>query len=283
MKRVGLVMHATRPDAVEVGEQLVRLLLDRGVEVHASPADAARLASPDVVAAQTFPEGADLVFSLGGDGTLLRAVHLVHPHGIPLLGVNLGRLGFLSEVERAEVGPSLARVLEDGFTVEERTMLQAEIHEPDAVNEVFALNDIIIGKIEIGRAITLEVAIDGEPFIAWSADGVIVSTATGSTAYSLSAGGPIVSPRLNVMLLTPVAPHGLFDRTVVIPPDEEILIRVVPDPDAAVLSADGGPGLPLSSGASVRVRAGGRLRLAKVEPTPFWALVREKFRLPLSR
>lgn len=283
MKRVGFVMHGERREAVLVGRRLADQLVARGIEVQAAPSDAARLEHADVVASETFPEGLDLVFVLGGDGTLLRAARLVFDHAIPLLGVNLGRLGFLSELERTDVEDGLARILDDGFQVEERTVLRGEVDDEGTITPVWALNDIIVEKVDIGRAIRLEVAIGGEAFVSWYADGLIVATSTGSTAYSFSAGGPVVSPQLDLMLVTPVAPHGLFDRTLVVPPDEEVTVRVIPDPDAAALSADGGPGLPLSSGAEVRVRTGGRIKLAKVEPAPFWRLVREKFGLPPAR
>lgn len=280
MKRVGIVMHGSRPAALEVARTLVQRLVERGIEVQASTSDAARLELADVVAAATFPEGADIVFSLGGDGTLLRAAEQVFPHGIPLLGVNLGHLGFLSELERDELQGGLMRILDDGFDVEERSVLRGSIVDQGVTREVFALNDIIIAKVDVGRAIRLALSIDGEPLITWSADGVIVSTATGSTAYSFSAGGPILSPRVDAMLITPVAPHGLFDRTIVVAPDEEIAIGVLPDQDEASLSADGGPALPLSPDADVRITTGGRMRLAKIEPAPFWRLLREKFHLP---
>jgi len=280
VKRVGLVMHGERAEAVVIGRELADALVARGIEVHAAPSDAARIAHSDVVAAETFPEGLDLVFVLGGDGTLLRAAQVVADHGIPLLGVNLGRLGFLTEVERGEVQTGLLRILDDGFTIEERSVLHGEIREAGSTTTVWALNDVIIEKVDIGRAIRLAVSIGGEPFVSWYTDGLIVSTATGSTAYSFSAGGPVVSPRLDLMLVTPVAPHGLFDRTIVVPPDEEVLVRLLPEQEKGALSADGRPGLPLSSGAEVRVRIGGRIKLAKVEPAPFWRLVREKFGLP---
>jgi len=280
VKRVGIVMHGSKTAAVEVGRRLAQRLLDRGLEVQASVADAARLEVAEVVAAETFPEGADLVFSLGGDGTLLRAAEQVFRHGIPLLGVNLGHLGFLSELERAELEEGLVRVLDDGFEVEERSVLRGTISDQGRTSHVFALNDIIIAKVEIGRAVRLAVSVAGEPLVTWSTDGVIVSTSTGSTAYSFSAGGPILSPRVDAMLVTPVAPHGLFDRTIVVAPDEEIGVRVLPEQVAVSLSADGGPALPLSSEAEVHVTVGGRVRLAKIEPAPFWRLVREKFHLP---
>jgi NAD+ kinase len=264
MKRVGVVLHAGKNEAADMGRHLVDTLASRGIEVVALPGDAARV---DGVA-------------IAGDGTLLRAAELVGGSGVPLLGVNLGRLGFLSELERTELDGALARIADDGFHIDERMLLEAVIEQEGSTQRVLALNDVIVEKTSPGRSIRLDLAIGGEPLAMWAADGIIVATPTGSTAYSFSAGGPIVSPRAECVIVTPVAPHGIFNRAVIAPPDEEVLITVLPDADASSLSADGGPALPLAFGARVRVRAAPeRLRLAKLEPTPFWRLLREKFGL----
>jgi NAD+ kinase len=143
-----------------------------------------------------------------------------------------------------------------------------------------ALNDIIVAKVATGRAIRLAVSIGGEPLVSWAADGIIIATATGSTAYSFSAGGPVVSPHIDCIVVTPVSPHGLFDRSVIVPPDEEVVLDLMGELDPASLSADGLPAMKLAPGAQVRLRAGkDRIRLAKLEPRPFWRLVREKFHL----
>jgi NAD+ kinase len=134
--------------------------------------------------------------------------------------------------------------------------------------------------VTTGRAIRLAVSIGGEPLVAWAADGIIVATATGSTAYSFSAGGPVVSPQIDCMVVTPVSPHGLFARSVIVPPDEEIVLDLMGELDPASLSADGFPAISISPGAQIRLRASkDRIRLAKLEPRPFWRLVREKFHL----
>jgi NAD+ kinase len=280
VKRVGLMLHSAHPEAAQTGRWLTEILGEQNIEVYALEPDATRLGIPAAIAIREFPTGLDLVFVLGGDGTLLRAADLVGALGVPLLGVNFGHLGFLSELERGELEGGLKRVLADGFEVEERMILEGEVAEDGGVTKVRALNDVIVAKVEIGRAIRLAISIEDEPFVSWTADGVIVSTSTGSTAYSLSAGGPLVSPRLDCILLTPVSPHGLFSRSIVVPPDEEVGITIAPDADAAAISADGGPAVPVSTGARIRLRAGShRIKLAKLEPSPFWRLVREKFHL----
>lgn len=284
MKRVGIMLHAGRDEAAVTGRWLAERLANTGIAVHALAADASRLQGDVVAENGTLPADLELLFVLGGDGTLLRAAELVAPDGIPLLGVNLGRLGFLSELERSELESGLARILTNGFQVEERMVLQGVVVDGDRATPLWAMNDVIVEKVAIGRAIRFAVSIGGEPFLSVAADGVIIATPTGSTAYSFSSGGPVVSPLLDCLVVTLVSPHGLFDRSLVVPPDEEVIVHLLPQTDDAALSADGGPALPLSSGAQVHVRAGAnRIRLAKVEPAPFWRLVRNKFQLPSQR
>lgn len=280
MKRIGIVLHAGRPQAAATARWLVEAVGARGIQVFANEADAARIDATSVIAGRDLPGDLDIVFVLGGDGTLLRAAEMTADTAPPLLGVNFGHLGFLSELERAELEPGLQRVLDEGFEVEERMMLECVLRDAGEETTLHALNDVIVAKMDIGRAIKLSVALGGEPFVSWAADGVIVATPTGSTAYSLSVGGPVVSPRVDCITVTPVAPHALFDRTLVVPPDEDVVVRVLPDADHAALSIDGGEATPLQPGAEITVRAGARrVRLAKLEPSPFWRLVREKFDL----
>jgi NAD+ kinase len=280
MKRAGVFLHAGRGEAATTARTLVETLASRGIDVWALKTDATRIDLPAVNATETFPEDLDLVFVFGGDGTLLRAAEAVGRSGVPLLGVNFGHLGFLSELERAGLDDGLKRLLDDGFSVEERLVLEAEVDHGNRVDTLRALNDIIVAKVATGRAIRLAVSIGGEPLVSWAADGIIIATATGSTAYSFSAGGPVVSPHIDCIVVTPVSPHGLFDRSVIVPPDEEVVLDLMGELDPASLSADGLPAMKLAPGAQVRLRAGkDRIRLAKLEPRPFWRLVREKFHL----
>lgn len=273
-------MHAGRPEAATTARALVETLTSRGVGVWALPADAKRIDLPGVNAEEALPEDLDLVFVFGGDGTLLRAAAAVGRSGVPLLGVNFGHLGFLSELERSQLDEGLKRLLDNGFSIEERLVLDVEIHHEGRVERLRVLNDIIVAKVTTGRAIRLAVSIGGEPLVAWAADGIIVATATGSTAYSFSAGGPVVSPQIDCMVVTPVSPHGLFARSVIVPAEEEIVLDLMGELDPASLSADGFPAIRISPGAQIRLRASkDRIRLAKLEPRPFWRLVREKFHL----
>jgi len=280
VKRAGVILHAERDQAVTTARALIETLLSRGVDVWALDGDADRIGLPGINATPAMPQDLDLVIVFGGDGTLLRAAEAVGRSGVPLLGINFGHLGFLSELERSELDDGLKRLLDNGFIVEERLVLEAEVDHGNRVETLRALNDVIVAKVATGRAVRLGVTIGGERLISWAADGVIVATPTGSTAYSFSAGGPVVSPHIDCIVVTPVSPHGLFARSVIVPPDEEVELALEGERDPASLSADGLPAIKLAPGARVRLRAGkDRIRLAKLEPRPFWRLVREKFHL----
>lgn len=284
MKKVGIVLHGARPEAAGTAAGLADLLRAHAVEVVALEVDAARIPGSAVAPVAEFPGDLDLVFVLGGDGTLLRAAKMVGGQGVPLLGVNFGGLGFLSAIERGDLETELVHILENGFDVEERMVLTGEIVDGGRTTPVWAMNDVIIEKRSIGRAIKLAVSIGGEPFVSIAADGIIIATPTGSTAYSFSAGGPVVSPKVNCLIVTPVSPHGLFRAPVIVPPDEEVLINVLPALDVGGLSADGQEAVNLSANAQIRLRVQLRgVRLANIDQTPFWGRVHKKFELPGGR
>ncbi len=280
MKRAGVILHVDREEAAVTARALTETLVNRGVDVWALDGDAARIGVTGINATRELPDDLDLVFVFGGDGTLLRAADAVGRSGVPLLGINFGHLGFLSELERSELDDGLKRLLENGFIVEDRLVLEAEVEQGGRAETLRALNDIIVAKVTTGRAVRLAVSLGGEPLVSWAADGVIVATPTGSTAYSFSAGGPVVSPHIDGIIVTPVSPHGLFARSVIVAPDEDVELVLQGTHDPASLSADGLPAIKLTPGARVRVRAAkDRIRLAKLQPRPFWRLVREKFHL----
>jgi NAD+ kinase len=279
VKRAGILLHAVRPEAAAVGRKLAGWLAARGIEVTALGPDAARL-GPPVEASEAFPEGADVLFVLGGDGTMLRAAELACEAGVPLLGVNFGRLGFLASLERSELEPSLDAIVNDKLIVDERMVIVGELETQEEHSSLWALNDAIVQKASVGRAVVLSVAIGGVPLVTITADGVIVATPTGSTAYSFSAGGPIVSPELDCLIVTPVAAHSLVQRSFVAGPGETVEIEVVSEGVGALLSVDGRTPHELYRGSKLRLRASERrVKLARVEAHPFWTLVREKFGL----
>lgn len=243
MASVVIVAHHDRAAAAAVAETAMAWLEDQGHDSWLTPQDASALGL-GVHCADRDPVEADLVLTLGGDGTMLRAVRMVDGHGVPLLGVNLGRLGYLTEVEPTEVETALARFFqgpEQGrWRIDERLMLGFSVQTAagEAIGSWRALNEGVLEKRNPGQTVRLLVRIDGEPFTTYAADGLILATPTGSTAYSFSARGPVVSPRHRAMLLTPVAPHMLFDRTLVLDPTELVELQVL-DHQEAELAVDG--------------------------------------------
>lgn len=283
--KIGLVVHAGRPPSIAAAADAARTLQDLGVDVVATAGD--QEDEPDVdgvptAPADRFPEGLDLAISFGGDGTFLRAAHRCRDAQVPVLGVNLGRLGFLAEVELDDIGTALRAVADGNWTVEDRPGLLVEVHDGGGrhLGSGWALNEVAVEKTERQRLLVMDVHVDATLFARVPADALIVATATGSTAYALSAGGPIVSPRLAATLVVPVAPHTLFDRTFVAAPDEEIRVELVEGQADALVSCDGREPIVVPPGSSVRVRGGGTpVRLARVGVNDFPTLVRRKFGL----
>lgn len=279
MKRVAFVVHAGREPAIRAASGLVGWLAERNVGTRQLPGE-------EVGAAETCGESelavdVDLVVSFGGDGTFLRAARVASAAGCPVLGVKVGRLGFLTEVEPGEAPELVESYLAGGARVEKRMALTAhaegaEWHEPE-----WALNEAIVEKRTRHRLIKLALSVNQDPVTTVSADGVIVATPTGSTAYSFSARGPIVSPGLDCLIVTPVAAHMVFDRSIVLGPADSVELEVVGE-EPGVLSADGRESLELPVGAVVRIAAAAEPALL-VRPEggrSFFALVRDKFGLP---
>jgi NAD+ kinase len=276
MRRVGLVVHPARPAADHAAGALEHWLSAREVEVRRW--DGSR--TEDAASAGAFATGLDLVASIGGDGTFLRAAHLASRADVPVLGVKVGRMGFLTEVEPAEAPALLARMHDGTARIEERLAVLAE---PDGagVDAQWALNEVIVEKRARHRLIRLAVFVDDAYVTTFSADGVIVATPTGSTAYSFSAGGPIVSPSVPCMVVTPIAAHMVFDRSLVLGPTERVTLEVLGE-EEGLLSADGRESLELPVGSRVRIGTAGRpARFVRRDDGPgFFELIRDKFELP---
>lgn len=255
MTAVLIMAHHERDDARSLADSTAQWLHERGHEAWMLPRDAttSRL---EHLGADRSPGDADLVVCLGGDGTMLRAVRLLEGAPVPLLGVNLGRLGYLTEVEADSITDALERFeagAEAGqWHLDERMMLSVVVTDADGTERGRwrALNEAVVEKQISGHTVHLLVRIDGEPFTSYAADGLIVSTPTGSTAYSLSARGPVISPKHRALLVTPVAPHMLFDRSLVLDPTETAQIEVLGERKASV-AVDGRPVCNLSTGATV--------------------------------
>jgi NAD+ kinase len=276
---VGIVAHRERSEARELAARVVDWFESHGVEVRIPEPDAAGLERV-AVPVDAFAAGLDLALSLGGDGTMLRTVDLVYDAGVPVLGVNVGQLGYLAEVEPEDLDPVLDKLLAGDYAVSDRMMLQVTVEsDSSAAGRWWAFNETVLEKPHPGRVARLEVTINGAFFTSYAADGVIVATPTGSTAYSFSARGPIVSPRLRCLLLTPVSPHMLFDRSLVLDADEELALTV--SDGTVLLTIDGRERGVLDAGDTVRCTGGPRpARLVTFGPRDFHQILKAKFGLP---
>jgi NAD+ kinase len=279
MVTAGFILHSERDRAAAITHDLATWLLQRGHDVRMPVDDAERLGLADHgVAEDHFADGLDVAVSLGGDGTMLRTVELVADGGIPVIGINVGQLGYLTEVDPAGARMAIKRFLSGAYEIEERMLLSVRIEGRESSEHV-ALNEAVIEKTPSGHTVRLAVSVDGEYFTTYAADGLIVATPTGSTAYSFSARGPIVAPMHRCLVLTPVSPHMLFDRTLVLDPHSTLHLEVVGHRPATV-SADGRnlgtlrPGDSLSCTASPRTA-----RLVTFGEHDFLAILKTKFGL----
>ena len=265
MATIGLFPNLLRSDAIELAGSTAEWLVAEGHRA--------------MVLAEAVP-GLDLAVSLGGDGTMLRTVDLVAAGGAPVLGVNLGHLGYLTEVGPADLLAALKAFVAGDYRLEERMMLAVEVIPASGeATRTHGLNDAVLQRLTSGHTVRLAVAVSGEPFLTYAVDSLIVATPTGSTAYNLSARGPIASPRARVIVLTPVAAHMLFDRSMLLAADEEISLEVIGDP-CAELVVDGQSRGVLSSGDVIRCRAGEfDARLVSFGRRSFLDILKQKFAL----
>lgn len=275
---VGIVAKAGSKDAVQSAHELAEWVRRRGLE---AVLDEATLQGRGVHGPPSFQPGAscDLVVVLGGDGTLLSVARNL-PWNVPILGVNLGYLGFLTEVGRGELYPAMVHVLEGRFVIEERSLFDVELRRAGGRPSHFrVLNDAIVTKSALSRIIELTLQVDGHLIARFRADGLIVSTPTGSTAYNLSAGGPIVNPLLPVAVLTPICPHALSLRPIVVPDVGPIEVTLETQREEVYLTLDGQEGASLAYRDTVRVsRSAAIVRLAKVNDRSFYDSLRGKLR-----
>ena len=278
MAEVGLVLHQQRPLVKDVAASAIDWLSAHGHSVRVTTADAATVGAAGVDDHE-FADGLSLVLSLGGDGTMLRAVRLVGPHDVDVLGINIGHLGYLTKVEPADLEHALDRYFAGDHDIETRMLLSVGTDTGGDTTVEHALNEVVVEKTAPGHTVRLAVDIDGDYFTTYAADGLIVATPTGSTAYAMSARGPIVDPEHRALLLTPVSPHMLFDRTLVLEPDTELVLRVVDHRDAT-LTIDGQPAGVLAEGDSVTCRASRHsARLVTFGPQEFHRILKSKFGL----
>jgi NAD+ kinase len=277
--RVGLVLKRHDPRVPAILKGLIPWLRLEGVEVFLDQESAKQYPGCSVAAPEDFARHVDVVAVFGGDGTLLYAARLVAASGTPILGVNLGSLGFLTEVKVEEMELAFHRLLAGNYRLEERKLLEIEVlREQRQVAQFLALNDAVINKGALARIIELEVTANNDVVMLIRADGLIVSSPTGSTAYSLSAGGPILYPTLEAFIVTPICPHTLSNRPVVVP-DEIVMGVNLRHGTDVMLTIDGQVGVPLLPNDQLSIRKSSAVvRLVQATETTFFRLLREKLK-----
>ena len=282
MRRIGVVARRDRAEALDVVRGLVQWLTAHGREVVVDGETAGALGLPGVTVSERreLPGKVDLIVVLGGDGTLLSVARLVDGLDVPILGVNLGGLGFLTATTLEALFPTLEAVLRGEYAAEERVLLVAGLTRGGvSLADQLALNDVVVAKGALGRLIDLEVRADGQPMTAYRADGLIIATPTGSTAYNLSAAGPILFPTMDAVVLTPICSHTLTNRPIVLPASVRLEVTLLTEAPDVVLSVDGQPGPPVAAGDVVHVRrAGARIRLIRDPRKSYFEVLRTKLK-----
>ena len=286
MKRIGIIAKQNKPEAIPVVRNLVEWLQPKKIEVYVEEGMMKQfhppLAGPHLnsVEREDIPTKAEMIIVLGGDGTLLSVARLVGDHDVPILGVNLGGLGFLTEITLEELYRVLEKVVQGDFITDERVVLNASVvRRGERMAEFIVLNDAVINKGALARIIDLETTINGEYLTTFKSDGLILSTPTGSTAYNLSAGGPIVYPSLHCIIITPICPHTLTNRPIMIPDDVEIRATLKTKQQEVILTLDGQQGFTLEFEDIVEVKkAEGHIFLIKSPYRHYFEVLREKLK-----
>jgi NAD+ kinase len=286
-RSVLLLAHTGRPRTAEAARSAAEKLLAAGIEVRLAAEESEEIGVADAVVlpAREAAAGAELVMVLGGDGTILRAAELARGVGVPLLGVNLGHVGFLAEVESTHLDATIEHVLAREYTVEERlTVDYVATLDGAQLSSGWALNEVSVEKGDRARMLDVVVEVDGRPLSRWGCDGVVAATPTGSTAYAFSAGGPVVWPQVHALLVVPISAHALFARPMVVSPSSMIAMEVMRSGTEALLACDGRRTEVLPRGARVEVRRGSLPVLLARTPHPrtFTDTLVEKFDLPVE-
>ncbi|MBP1607814.1 MAG: putative inorganic polyphosphate/ATP-NAD kinase ((P)/ATP kinase)(ppnK) [Acidobacteria bacterium] len=279
--RLGLVLKREDPSVPRIVSGIIPWLQERGVEIFIDQDSVGEPVhvSATVVPPEELPGLVDAVSVFGGDGTFLYAARMVAARGVPILGINLGSLGFLTEVKLERMREAFKSLLAGDYQFEDRMLLDVEvIKNGSPFARYSALNDAVINKGALARIIELEVSVDSQLVTMTRADGIIISTPTGSTGYSLSAGGPILHPTLEALIITPICPHTLTNRPVVVP-DSAVVGVCLRHGHDVMLTVDGQVGMPLEQGDSLRIgKADHSMRLIQMEASPFFKLLREKLK-----
>lgn len=291
-RRVLVVAHTGRAEVREVARACVQSLTAHGIAVRLLAEEAADLGLADIdgLVETTHPddmpgEGCELVLVIGGDGSILRAAELTHATSTPLLGVNLGHVGFLAEAEQEDVESTIAAIVGRDYTAEDRLTLDVCVLVGKEVRfSTFALNEASVEKAARERMLEVVVEVDGRPLSRWGCDGVVCATPTGSTAYNFSAGGPVVWPEVEALLMVPLSAHALFARPMVVAPTSVLAVEVLSNTEGSgVLWCDGRRTVDLPPGARIEVRRGARpVRLVRLHHAPFTDRLVAKFDLPVE-
>ncbi len=253
--RIGIIGKTNTDKAYEIAKDLSGWFNARGVEVIFEQEIGKKIRRRKSVPAAEIPELVDIILVFGGDGTFLGVSRLACEHGTPILGINLGGLGFLTEITVDEIYPMMERILSGDYEIEDRQMLRTTVRrEKTRAKHYEVLNDVVINKEAVARIIDLEIYIEGSHVTTYKADGIILSTPTGSTAYSLSAGGPIVHPALPVTIVTPICPHTLTNRPLVVSNEMKVEIKITTQEPDTYLTLDGQIGIRLKTGDVIEVR-----------------------------
>lgn len=278
LKKIGVFAKKNHPDVEQIASIIVRRFLAAGIEVLMEDSLAEQVGQVNGFSPEDIPPQVDLIIVLGGDGTLISVARLIGEAQVPIVGVNLGQLGFLTEITREELPEMLDRLIAGDYRVSERMMIDAFIHREDkVVGKYTMLNDAVINKGALARIIDMETYVDGRHLSTYKADGLIVSTPTGSTGYSLAAGGPIIYPEINSLLITPICPHMLTNRPVIIWSRSVIEIEVKFQDDVVFFTADGQVGHKLLPGDRVEIRRSElRTRLVSSPSREYFQILRTK-------
>ncbi|WP_455245963.1 NAD(+)/NADH kinase [Petrachloros mirabilis] len=279
-KSIGILTKPKFPEVKSTLQAVVSWLRERNIDVILDTTSATLLGEKGGLQKTQLASRADVLLVLGGDGTMLNAARLAGERGIPILGVNMGGLGFLTEVRLDHLYPSLERVFANEFVLDERLMLAIHIHRHgETVAQGVVLNDVVISKGTLARMIELKIEIQGHFVTNLRGDGLIISTPTGSTAYSLSAGGPIINPAVHSLILTPVCPHTLTHRPIIVPDDSEIDVTLTSKDEGAMATLDGQVGVALTQGDTVVIKASEfRTKLIRFPETNYFSVLREKLK-----
>ncbi|MFQ5990873.1 MAG: NAD(+)/NADH kinase [Nitrospiraceae bacterium] len=280
MKTIGILTKPKFPDVKHVLKGLVNWLREQQKEVVLDGKTASLIGDPAVYQKSQLATLCDLILVLGGDGTMLTAARLVEERGVPILGVNMGGLGFLTETSLDHLYPTLERIFRKEFVIEERLMLRARIdRHGDKVAQATVLNDVVVSKGTLARMIEMHLAINGQFVTSLRGDGMIVSTPTGSTAYSLSAGGPIIDPSIQSLMLTPICPHTLTHRPLLIPSDAVMEVTLTSQDEGAMATFDGQVGVALTQGDTVTIGASDhRTKLVRFPDRTYYDVLRMKLK-----